>query len=171
LGATLGKTSIMTVSLDEFSGGMRKLAASVTVITTHHGGVDYGLTASAVTSLSAEPPSLLACVHRDGSAFDPISKAQKFCVNILAQGQSNISTAFAMDEPQDRFNTGEWSRSPAGLPRLTGAAASFDCEIMDILPGFSHGVFVGLITDICVSEANALLYADGEYGHFNLRKL
>lgn len=161
----------MTVSLDEFSGGMRKLAASVTVITTHYNGVDYGLTASAVTSLSAEPPSLLACIHREGSAFDPIKLAGTFCVNILSRAQADVSTAFAQDDPQERFKSGTWSRSPAGLPCLTGAAASFECKVMDVLPGFSHGVFVGLITDITVGEAHALLYADGEYGHFNLRPL
>ncbi|WP_017931425.1 flavin reductase family protein [Robiginitomaculum antarcticum] len=159
----------MTVSLEEFSGGMRKLAASVTVITTRYNGVDYGLTASAVTSLSADPPSLLACIHREGSAFDPIERAGKFCVNILSRKQTDVSTAFAQNEPEDRFKSGAWSRSPGGMPYLMGAAASFECKVMDVLPGFSHGVFVGLITDITVSEAHALLYADGEYGHFNLR--
>lgn len=157
----------MTVSLDVFAQGMRKLAASVTVITTVHDGVRYGLTASAVTSLSAEPPSLLACINKQASASTPISKAQKFTVNILASDQEEVSSAFSSDI-SDRFAHGLWDKSPMGLPYLRGAAANFECSVMDALPGFTHDIFVGLITDIQTSEKSALLYAAGDYGHFQI---
>lgn len=158
----------MTVTPQDFATGMRKLAASVTVITTIHEGVRYGLTASAVTSLSSAPPSLLACVNTQASAHPIIEQSGIFCVNILANTQSDISTAFSSDDVGDRFDYGEWSASPSGAPRLIGAAASFDCRVMDALPGFSHDVFIGLITDITTAKATPLLYADGEYGHFQL---
>ena len=157
----------MTVSLDLFAQGMRKLAASVTVITTVHEGVRYGLTASAVTSLSAQPPSLLACINTQASASAPISKAQRFTVNILAKDQADISSVFSSDI-SNRFAHGVWEESPMGLPYLRGAAANFECTVMDALPGFTHDIFVGLITDIQTSAHSSLLYAAGEYGHFQL---
>ena len=156
----------MNVTTQEFAGGMQKLAASVTVITTQFEGKRYGLTASAVTSLSATPPSLLACVNEDATANPFIKKSGRFCVNILGNTQTDISNAFASGDVVNRFAHGEWTTTPSGAPRLVGAAASFDCNLMDALPGFSHNIFIGLITDVQVSDALPLLYAAGEYGHF-----
>lgn len=150
---------------------MRKLAASVTVVTTELDGLRYGLTASAVTSLSAQPPSLLACVNREAKACAPIAQAQKFCINILSRNQKDISEAFAIAPQEERFSVGTWSKTLSGMPLLTGAAASFECAVMDVLPGFTHDVFIGLITQIHLSDGAPLLYADGEYGHFNLPTL
>lgn len=158
----------MTISPALFSQGMRKLAASVTVITTQHEGVRYGLTASAVTSLSANPPSLIACVNKDASASSPIRSSGKFAVNILSKAQADISTAFASSDVGNRFDFGIWTSSPSGLPFLEGAAASFECSVLDALPGFTHEIFVGLITAIQTGSDEALLYAAGEYGHFQL---
>ena len=164
-------SSQIFATASQFATGMRKLAASVTVITTIHEGTRYGLTASAVTSLSAKPPSLLACVNESATANPIIRSSGIFCVNILASTQADISNAFASADVADRFEYGDWECAPSGAPRLTGAAASFDCQLMDALPGFSHTVFIGLITDITTSKANSLLYADGEYGHFQLPSL
>jgi len=156
----------MTVTSQDFAAGMRRLAASVTVITTIDNGVRHGLTASAVTSLSASPPSLLACINQAAGANPYVKRSGIFCVNILAKSQVEISNIFSSDGVGDRFAYGEWETAPSGAPRLVGAAASFDCRVMDALPGFSHNVFIGLITDIKTSNAAPLLYADGEYGHF-----
>lgn len=152
----------------EFAAGMRKLAASVSVISTRYEGKNYGLTASAITALSAEPPSLIACINQEAGAHAFIKKSGIFTVNILCKSQSHIATVFASEDTGARFETGTWVHSPKGAPRLKGAAASFECELMDALPGFTHDIFVGLITDITTSPADALLYADGEYGHFRL---
>lgn len=150
----------------DFTNGMRKLAASVSVITCHIDGQSYGLTASSVTPLSAAPPSLIACVNQEAGAHPHILRAGLFCVNILAKEQTTIANVFSSDNEQSRFDTGEWGRTPKGAPRLKHAAASFECELMDSLPGFSHTIFVGLITDINKSNAEPLLYGDGKYGQF-----
>lgn len=149
-----------------FSTGMRKLAASVTVITCHVDGKNYGLTASAVTALSASPPSLIACVNKEASAHPHILRAGVFCVNILAKEHAEIANVFSSEDVGTRFEIGQWANTPKGAPRLSGAAASFECELMDSLPGFSHNIFVGLITDIQTSGAQALLYGNGNYGQF-----
>lgn len=98
---------------------------------------------------------------------NPVIKASGiFCVNILAKSQTDVSNVFASNKAVNRFEHGEWDSAPYGAPRLIGAAASFDCRLMDTLPGFLHNIFIGLITGVVTSDAAPLLYAAGEYGHF-----
>src|SRR5437868_15100984 len=103
----------MSIDAAAFTKGMRHLAASVTLITTRHRMQRGGLTATAVCSVSAEPPQLLVCVNKTASAHDPIGQAGFFCVNILAPAHRQIAERFAgMDgvEGDERFNgIGEWS--------------------------------------------------------------
>ena len=73
----------MSIDAAAFKKGMRHLAASVTLITTRHRDLRGGLTATAVCSVSAEPPQILVCVNKTASAHDPIGEAGFFCVNIL----------------------------------------------------------------------------------------
>lgn len=150
----------------DFTTGMRKLASSVTIISCQYEDVRYGLTASAVTALSGEPPSLIACVNQSATAHKFINKSGLFSVNILCTSQSDIATAFAVEDRQHRFEFGRWEAGPKGSPQLTGAAASFECELVDSLPGFTHNIFVGLITHIVTSPAEPLLYGDTRYGRF-----
>ncbi|HYR66598.1 MAG TPA: flavin reductase family protein, partial [Reyranella sp.] len=114
------------MSIDEaaFKKGMRHLAASVTLITTRHRDLRGGLTATAVCSVSAEPPQLLVCVNKTASAHDPIGEAGFFCVNILSPQHRKIAERFAgMDgvEGDERFHDmGEWSTLSTGAPVLKG---------------------------------------------------
>ena len=80
---------------DDFKRGMRQLAAGVNVITVTNGGVRDGLTATAVCSISAEPPHLLVCVNSTAGAHGPIHRAGSFCINVLAQDQEAIAKRFA----------------------------------------------------------------------------
>ncbi len=151
---------------EDFTAGMRKLTSSVTIISCAYKGERYGLTASAVTALSAEPPSLLACVNQSASAHNFLQKSGLFSVNILSSAQSDIASAFAAEEAEQRFDFGDWKTGPQGSPQLTGAAASFECELVDSLPGFTHNIFIGKITHIVTSSAEPLLYGDTHYGRF-----
>ena len=85
----------MSVDATAFKRGMRHLAASVTLITTRHRDLRGGLTATAVCSVSAEPPQILVCVNKTASAHDPIGEAGFFCVNILAPDHRKIAERFA----------------------------------------------------------------------------
>src|SRR5260370_26912469 len=120
------------MSIDEaaFKKGMRHLAASVTLITTRHRELGGGLTATAVCSVSAEPPQLLVCVNKTASAHDPIGEAGFFCVNILAPQHRKIAERFAgMDgvEGDERFrHLGDWSTLTTRPPALQGFPAAFD---------------------------------------------
>src|SRR5512147_1711107 len=119
---------------DAFKAVMRKLAATVTVVTVQGASGRNGLTATAVCSVSAEPPQLLCCINKTASAHDPIGEAGFFCVNILAPDHRKIAERFAgMDgvEGDERFrDMGEWSTLSTGAPVLKGCPVSFDCKLV-----------------------------------------
>ena len=86
---------LSAVSAEQFKQGMRCLAAGVTIVTTVHDGVRGGLTATAVTSLSADPPQVLVCVNRTANAHDLIHRGSLLCVNVLCHGHKDLAARFA----------------------------------------------------------------------------
>ncbi len=165
----------MSIDAAAFKKGMRHLAASVTLITTRHRDQRGGLTATAVCSVSADPPQLLICVNKSASAHDPIAEAGFFCVNILAPAHRKIAERFAgMDgvEGDDRFvDMGEWSSLSTGAPVLKGCPVSFDCRLVTKVSAGTHTIYLGEIVDLALdASAHALLYADGNFVHGELLK-
>ena len=165
----------MSIDAAAFKKGMRHLAASVTLITTRHGEQRGGLTATAVCSVSAEPPQILVCVNKQASAHDPIGHAGFFCVNILSPGHRKIAERFAgMDgvEGDERFrDMGEWSELATGAPVLKGCPVSFDCKLVSELAAGTHTIYIGQIVDLVLDPAaTPLLYADGAFVHGDLLK-
>lgn len=162
-----------TISPDEFRLGMRQLVASVCVITTAHEGRRAGLTATAVCSLSADPPRLLVSVNRRGYSFGLIQQSRSFCVNVLAAGQDAISACFAspaQGDAEDRFAASQWDQLATGAPALREAVAAFDCRVASILDVGSHGIIIGEIAACRTTpDQRALLYADGAYASLPVR--
>jgi flavin reductase (DIM6/NTAB) family NADH-FMN oxidoreductase RutF len=160
----------MSIDAAAFKSGMRHLAASVTLITTKDGSLRGGLTATAVCSVSADPPQILVCVNKSASAHDPIGKSGFFCVNILAPEHRKIAERFAgMDgvEGDERFaDMGEWSTLTTTAPVLKGCPVSFDCKLVTEVSAGTHTVYIGQIVDIVLDpEALPLVYADGNFVH------
>ena len=163
----------MSIDAAAFKKGMRHLAASVTLITTCEGKSRGGLTATAVCSVSAEPPQILVCVNKSASAHDPIGKAGFFCVNILAPDHRKIAERFAgMDgvEGDARFaDMGDWSTLTTGAPVLKGCPVSFDCRLVSEVSAGTHTIYIGQIVDIALDPAALpLVYADGNFVHGEL---
>lgn len=160
----------MSIDAAAFKKGMRHLAASVTLITTRHNNLRGGLTATAVCSVSADPPQILVCVNKTASAHDPIGEAGLFCVNILSPQHRKIAERFAgMDgvEGDERFHDlGEWSNLTTGAPVLQGCPVSFDCKLVTKLSAGTHTIYIGQIVDIALDAAAVpLVYADGNFVH------
>ena len=160
----------MSIDAAAFKKGMRHLAASVTLITTRHRELRGGLTATAVCSVSAEPPQLLVCVNKTASAHDPIGDAGFFCVNVLSPQHRKLAERFAgMDgvEGDERFtDMGEWSTLTTSAPVLKGCPVSFDCRLVSELAAGTHTIYIGQIVDIALdADAVPLVYADGNFVH------
>jgi len=160
----------MSIDAAAFKKGMRHLAASVTLITTREGKRRGGLTATAVCSVSAEPPQILVCVNKTASAHDSIGTAGFFCVNILAPDHRKIAERFAgMDgvEGDARFaDMGEWSTLTTGAPVLKEAVVSFDCRVVLVTEVGTHSVFFCEVDAIeHGSGREGLIYFDRDYHH------
>jgi flavin reductase (NADH) len=150
------------IDLDTFRACMRQVPGAVSVVTTVHGGTRSGLTATAVCSVSAEPPQLLVCVNRSSSAQALIAAAGRFGVSFLSHDQRAVADAFA-SPLEDRFAGAEWIELGSGIPLLAGAAAAFDCVVVQMVEAGTHTIFIGAIVAAVAREARSLMYKSGEY--------
>jgi len=146
---------------------MRKVAGAVSVITTI--GIDgarRGLTATAVCSLSAEPPSLLVCVNRKTWLAQFVPKSGVFTVNVLSHSQEAVARTFAGQtelEAADRFSVGEWGTGTTGAPVIKGALASFECRLGKLVEHNTHVVLIGHVVDTVLGDGHSLVYLDGSF--------
>ena len=129
----------------EYVAAIAQHVSSVCVVTTISEGVRYGLTATAVASVTAAPARLLVCLNQAGQTHEKLLRSGRFCVNVLTEAQDNIAMAFAgMAGPNvERFSVGEWSTLVTGAPALEGAAAAFDCRLAEISQQSTHSVLFG----------------------------
>lgn len=149
-----------------FRAAMAQLGSAVCIIATDGPAGRYGITVSAVTSVSDDPPSLIACINRTSGANAVIKQNEKLCVNVLSSNQQEISHVFASGAttPEIRFETGDWGKSHLGNPLLEDTAASFDCTVDKVIEYGTHSVFFCKAESICVSDtANCLIYHGRAY--------
>src|SRR5258706_6294782 len=103
----------------QFKIGMRTLAGAVNIITSMHAGHRYGMTATAVCSATAEPPTVLACINKLATTHGAVSKGKVFCVNVLRAEDWELSTAFSGGSSGEaRFQTRNRTRLPPRAPAL-----------------------------------------------------
>jgi flavin reductase (DIM6/NTAB) family NADH-FMN oxidoreductase RutF len=151
--------------IEQFRRAMRRVAATVNVISLNVHGRPLGITATAVSSLSMEPPSLLACINRAAAVHASMADMANFRVNILHRDQEDIARMFADKRMEDlRFAAG-WDLAPDLPPRLIDAQASVLCRRIDHHQFGTHSIFIGVIEDVSVREdVSPLLYWNGRYG-------
>ena len=153
---------------------MRCLAAGVTIVTTVHDGVRGGLTATAVTSLSADPPQVLVCINRTANAHDLIHRGSLLCVNVLCHGHKNLAARFAGQNGvfgEGRFDAGRWMTLKTGAPVLADALVSFDCVVTERVQASTHTIFIGRVVDVRMRpKARPLVYASGTYARLQAAK-
>ena len=163
---TIEAPPMETSERDDFIAAMGQAATGVTVVTTANGSERLGVTVSAMSSVSADPPLLLICVHRRSPVCAAIERNGVFCVNLLSEDQRQISDVFAgrvRTETGDRFACGAWLWRVTGAPVLVGAAAHFDCQLEASHDHGPHRVFVGRVVDARAGQGAPLLYCDRSY--------
>ena len=153
----------MTVSKDEFRRALGHFASGVTVVTTRpEEGQPLGITVSAFSSLSLEPPLVLICIDKRASLHDHLKEGSHFAVNILAEDQELVSRRFA-SKVEDRFEGLGYRVGETGAPLLSGALASIECRIVHAYPGGDHTIIVGEVLMADVREGRPLAYFRGGY--------
>lgn len=136
--------------IEAFKEGMRRLAGAVTIITTGEGDSATGLTATAVCSLSMEPPRLLACVNRFGTTFRALAPGARFVVNLLPAAQLAMAERFAGRTGlvgAERFGE-EWHFEPGVPPRLPAAISSIGCRVHTMTLVETHAIVIGTVEQV-----------------------
>ncbi len=150
-----------------YRDAMARLGAAVNVVTTLGADGPRGFTASAVCSVTDDPPTLLLCLNRSSDNHDPLKASGILCVNTLAASQEHLSPMFAglTDVPQaERFSGDEWATLQTGAPVLEGAVVSFDCTISSVTEVGTHTVFFCAVRAIQFGTAHeGLIYFGRTY--------
>jgi len=156
---------IMNVQRSDYRDAMARLGAAVSVVTTDGPGGQAGFTASAVCSVTDDPPTLLVCLNRSASVYPVFEANGVLCVNVLAAGQQALSNLFGGKTPMpERFAGARWSLLVTGAPVLEGATVSFDCRVSRRTEVGSHDVlFCEAVAIRGSDKAQGLVYFDRRY--------
>jgi len=156
------------VSPADHCASLRHFAAGVTVISSADQTTRAALTATAVCSVTADPPRLVVFVNKNVRACAVIMASGNLCVNLLAADQQDIAMAFAgMLEGVDgekRFDFGTWGSEVTGAPVLQDALATFDCRVVSILDESTHQAFLcEVLSTRSRTDCDALIYINGGF--------
>ena len=155
----------MTVSVDDFKKALQLWASGVTVVTTSSEkfGVQ-GMTVTAFTSVSVNPPQVLVCINDSADTGAGIEESQSFAVNILNADQQDLSNQFAGGtSQQQRFENTDWKAGITGAPILNNTLMSLDCKVVEKVLAGTHWIIIGEVQDCVCRSGEPLLYYRGAY--------
>ncbi len=153
----------MSIDGDLFRSVLGRFASGITVITTRDASDrDHGMTASAFSSLSLDPPLVLVCIANDATMAPVMAAAETFAVNVLTDAQEAVSRRFA-GKVDDRFAGIGFSRGEFGDVVLDDVLAWMQCRIVARHPAGDHVIIVGQAESAGVRDARPLLYYRGGY--------
>ena len=157
----------MSIDDAQFKHALSHFASGVTIVTTEHGGTDYGLTVASFASLSLSPPLVLVCISKSSSSHEPIVESGKFGVSILGSDQESVSGRFA-SRGGDKFAGLDVRRGTLGVPLVGNALATLECRVKDQVVGGDHSIFIGEVVDTQTREGAPLLYFRAAYREMRL---
>ena len=149
----------------DFRSAMRRLASAVGVVTAIGEDGPTGMAATSITSMTADPPSVLVCVNRTASIHACLSVGAPFNISILSHHQSDVSAASGGKLARElRFTIGCWTPDFRGLAMLDEAQANLCCTADVIMPYGTHSVVIGKVEAVRLSGVvKPLIYQDGQY--------
>lgn len=147
-----------------FRQAMRRVASTVNVISLCVDGEALGITATAVSPISMDPPSLLVCINRAASVHGSMEDVTHFRVNVLHRDQETVAQMFADRRFHAERFSGGWENDCVRPPRLVGAQATILCRRIDLHQFGTHSIFIAIVEDVAVrDEVDPLIYLDGRY--------
>jgi flavin reductase (DIM6/NTAB) family NADH-FMN oxidoreductase RutF len=159
----------MAVDAQTFKQALAQFGTGIAVVTTQHAGEPIGLTVSAFSSLSLEPPLVLVCIMKGLFTYTALEESGAFAVNILSADQKEFGLRFAGLIPgvEDRFAGVSYTTAVTGSPILPGVLSWVDCRTVQITDGGDHGIFVGeVMAATTPQEGEPLLYHNRRWGTF-----
>lgn len=149
---------------DAFKSAMRHWVSGVTVVTCSDGDSRHGMTVSAFTSVSADPPRILVCTGVSTFISELIERAGVFAVHVLSAGQEELSRRFAGQTPHgDRFADLQLGDGLGGCPILPGALVVLECSLHAAQVVGDHVIQVGEVERCTAQDASPLIYFGGGY--------
>lgn len=150
-----------------FRQTMSRYASGVTVVTAMDAqGVPWGLTASAVSSVSLNPPLVLLCIDKKANTYEPVTQASFFAINVLNRRQDELALLFATRDA-DKFAGIPYETGVTGAPLLPDASiAVIECRMYAQYDGGDHTIVLGEVVAARVSEGQPLLFSDRKFGTF-----
>ena len=148
-----------------FRLAMRRVASTVAIVSAQRNGERHGTTATSVTSISMEPPSVLVCFNQASRLHDFLHNQDRFCVNVLHTANLDVAKIFSSGaSAAERFAAGDWRTDPDGMPYLADAQANLFCrKEQEIIYG-SHTIFIGRVLRAAArDDVSPLIYRDGRY--------
>ena len=153
----------MAITPDQFRAALGRFASGVTVVTSKDKeGRIFGMTVSAFSSVSLNPPLVLICIDKNTGTHHALTETDSFVVNILREDQQYISDRFASFLP-DKFEIVKLREGIDGLPVIVDALANLECRLVHTYAGGDHTVYVGEIQHATINDGKPLLYWHGNY--------
>lgn len=149
-----------------FLRAMRRAATGVALVATDGVAGRLGLSVSAVASVSADPPMVLACIERRSPVCAAVRANGAFSVNFLATRHRHLAESFAGHPPCGRpydFSLAAWALGRTGAPLLRDALSALECVLEAALDAGSHTVFIGRVAAAREGHGSPLLYTDRAY--------
>jgi len=154
---------VVAPTSDQLRQAMALVPTAVTIVTAAADGAPAGATANAVTSLSLDPPLMLACLDRGSRTLDVVRSSGAFGVSVLGAGQAQLAHAFASKAPHtEKFREVAWTEHD-GVPILDGAIAWVACSLRELHPGGDHEIAVGSAIAIGGEGGDPLVFWGGGY--------
>ena len=154
----------MSFSQAELKNVYARWATGVTIVTARAGDRIHGMTVSAFTEVSLEPPLVLVCIDKTSNTQPIIAEGGAFAVNILARDQESLAKRFACDDEEDqRFSNLQCETGATGAPLLAGSVASLDCRLEAAHEAGDHIIYVGEVVGLHLSDGAPLLFHNRDY--------
>lgn len=149
---------------EDYRDAMARLGAAVSIVTTDGPAGRAGFTASAVCSVTDDPPTLLVCMNRASSAYPSVAGNNVVCVNVLSAQQEPLSRLFGGKvSAAERFAAAMWSTLETGAPVLAGCAIAFDCQIANVTTVGTHDVLFCRVVALQTGPTENLIYLGRAY--------
>ncbi|MCH6563874.1 MAG: flavin reductase family protein [Myxococcales bacterium] len=154
----------MPVDAESFKQALASWVSGVTIITSRHADHVHGMTVSAFSSVSLSPPLVMVCLDKVSNTLKLVEAAKVFSVNVLAQGQEELSQRFASKEHEDvRFEGLNCEQGTNGCPHIPGAVSTMDCRVLDALDAGDHVIYIGEVHAAKFTDRPPLVYLRAAY--------
>ena len=154
----------MAVTADAFRDALSCWASGVTIVTSRHGETIHGMTVSAFSSVSLDPPLVLVCADKGSDTHAVIRESGCFGVNVLSNAHQELSNKFALNKDEHlRFEGVAHGTAETGAPLLDEALVALDCRVENAHDAGDHVIYVGRVVAIRRGEGEPLVYHSGRY--------